>query len=279
MVYYMVDLYSKEDVCNNIISFLNGKGITISELRKLIITKKKKENLLFSTVSGSFAYGAENIFSDIDLTVIVNQKENKSAHETQYDINGTRIDLREVELGEINVAIKKICSSYECLRANEVSGLGIDFQILKRIERLHNGIIIHNNMASQLVIPYLELRLVLIFKRIGDIDSMLQDVIGARKSNQLLYSYSRTIDVVNKLIDLFLVCNGYCNVETKSRVLILERKFQDHDIYRFYKDFLFEHTMNHTSTLASKIDNAVFWVRSNMYDLSKVFQKEISNGK
>ncbi|MGG7445972.1 hypothetical protein ACQ3G7_07800 [Kosakonia oryzendophytica] len=270
--------YLSNDVkSTNLHRYLSSKNFTLSEIFW------KVQNVIkckAAYIGGSIIYGIDNIYSDIDVLVIVDESEGQlPAQLTQLDIKGVRADCRTIAIGRVNASIENIINKATIIADNKNPfRIGLKSEEHEALDRIANGINIHENFF-QVREFYNSLALVLTFDRINDFFGIYQDAVGALLSNQLYYSYTRTLECAAKVVDIFLSANGYINESVKSRVVALDVFYPEEKITAWYKNLLADLNIgnNAKSALRSRLREMSLMILD--LQLKKFDMIEAYNGK
>jgi hypothetical protein len=229
--------YLRNDVkLKNLQSYLNDKHITLSDIMMRVRSVIKCE---VAYIGGSIIYGINNIYSDVDVLAIVDDLETQLPVQlTQINIKDVRVDCRAICINRVNDVIDNIINKATIIADNKNPfRIGLKSEDHEALDRIANGISLYENRLK--IREYNNsLALILTFDRINDFFGIYQDAVGALLSNQIYYSYTRTLDCAAKIIDIFLSINGYINASVKSRILALEIYYPNEKITKWYKNFL-----------------------------------------
>lgn len=232
----MENIISLKEKNDNFDQYCSEKDFNSIEL-KMKISSLAGNNFTF--IGGSILYGIQNLYSDIDVIILVeNEDQEIPAQLSQFDFKGVRIDCRIFTLTKIEEFIDNINEKAKIVsKGKNPFRLGLKNELLEVLDRIKNGIKIDSKILN-LPCYDMSLPLLLSYDRQNDFFGMYQDCVGALHSKQYQYATSRTIECGAKIVDIFMALNGYINPSVKSRLLVLEKYFKDDEVSEWYKKFL-----------------------------------------
>ncbi|MGC0939093.1 nucleotidyltransferase domain-containing protein [Pantoea agglomerans] len=234
-MYEVLNIKKKE---KNLESFLCKNRVCLEDI-------KSKVKRVFASdcafIGGSIIYGINNIYSDIDVLVVVeSDEEEKPAQLTQLDIEKMRLDCRTISRTRIKSAIENINNKSKIIiEGKNPFRIGLKSDIHEALDRVSNGISLYENPFMNDGFEH-KLALILTFDRINDYFGIYQDAVGALYTNQIYYAFTRTLECAAKIVDIFLSSNGYINASVKTRILALELYYNGDKITKWYKEFIEE---------------------------------------